>query len=324
MHYFPPPTLFYDNESNVRLVTGGAGTVSQKAIDDAKEKAKTLAAQATKDTPKINAAAGPKAPASIQGSGPFNMFQDAATRAAKEAAQLEAAAGSAASRSKKTIEYVQPHPNEGAFEFIARNLRRFGLWIWATADGSLVISKPNYDQEPRYILQRVRGDRIVSVEHASYVYDRTNIPSQITVRGKSSGKDFEKATVKGYIRDTNARDTEFFEPFYLQHDQATTPEGAGAFAAQEMSHLKQDERVYTCICPGHRDPRTKNIYAIDSIAVVEDDVCGVHEQMWIASRTFKRSASGGTTTELKLLPKGAIIFSDADATDMARTKKRKK
>lgn len=323
MHYFPPPTLFYDNDSNVKLVTGGAGTVSQKQIDDAKAKAESLAAQAKRDADKDKQSTTTTAPKSVAAKS-FTIFADAAARAEKEAKQLAAAGASASSLAQKTIDYVQPHPNEGAFEFVARNLRRFGLWMWATADGSICISKPSYDQEPRYILQRKRGDKLVTVTHAEYTYDRTNIPSQITVRGKSQGKEFEKSTVKGYIADVNARDVEFFEPFYLQHDQATTPEGAAAFAAQEMSHLKQNERVYECTCPGHRDPRTQNIYAVDTIAAVEDDVCGVSELMWIVSRTFNRSVSGGTTTTLKLLPKGAVIFSDADATDMARKKKGRK
>lgn len=216
------------------------------------------------------------------------------------------------SSTQKVIDYCQAHPNEGAFEFVSRNLRRFGLWLWATADGSLVVGGPTYEQEPAYRITRRRGERTVAYEHSNYTVDHTSTPSFLEVRGKSTAKEWAKTPVRATVSNLDIEDRLFVEPVYIQHDQAETPEQAQAFALQEMTRLRQSERVYEVTAAGHRDRVTGNVFAVDCLAAIEDDFCNVRETMWVASRTFKGGMSG-QTTELKLLPLYAVQIGDVDA-----------
>jgi len=215
---------------------------------------------------------------------------------------------------KKLIEYCQAHPGEGVFEFLSRNIRRHGLWVWAAADGSIVVGGPEYDQEPSYIIERKEGTKRVSARSAAYTHDRTDVVAAMHIRGKSIKKEWNKTTVVGAASDQEARSTSesgFAEVAFTQHDQAESAEQCDNFALQEMSRLKQNERVYTCTMVGHKDLKTGNTYQVNTVATVDDEFLGVQEDMFVVSRTFRRD-SGGTTTDLKLVPLGSIVLSDVD------------
>ena len=214
---------------------------------------------------------------------------------------------------KAQVEYCQAHPSEGAFEFLARNLRRFGLWMWAAADGGLVVAGPNYTQQPSYVIQRVRGDKTPRVLTAHVRWDRSNTPSSIRVKGKSAAKEFDKATVVESLVDREARQEHFVEPLYIVHDQAESKAECLAFARQEMTEHKREELVYTCTCVGHSDRATGNVYAVDTIATVNDEMLGVSGPWYVSERTFRKDLSGGTRTDLTLVPLHSIQFSDVDA-----------
>ena len=207
--------------------------------------------------------------------------------------------------SQTVIENCSPHPNEGAFEFLSRNLKRFGLWLWASADGGIVIGTPNYEQPPSAVLNVTKGTPNSHVKHVTYTWDATQVPSSVIVRGRSGGKAWDKKAIMGRADNPGSR---IHKPMYLLHDQAETNEQATNFAWQEMSRLKQSEIVYEIDVCGFRNPETGNVYAVDTTARVVDEAIGLDAVMWCAGRTFNRSASGGTTTHLRYVPLYTYIF----------------
>jgi prophage tail gpP-like protein len=207
------------------------------------------------------------------------------------------------------IDYCQAKPNEGAFEFLARNLRRFGLWCWSDAEGNIIVSSPDYDQKPAYSLLHKEGEKRVKILKASYTYKTTQAPSCVMVRGKSAAKEWEKKTVYGFSSDGSRK---LWVPRYVLHEVAETADQAKAFAEQELSESLKDQRVYECTLRGHTDADTGATYAVDTVVHIEDDFLGVSEDMYVRERTFRRSVSSGTTTELKCVPLGSIRFSDVD------------
>jgi hypothetical protein len=60
----------------------------------------------------------------------------------------------------------------------------------------------------------------------------------------------------------------------------------------------KDTLEYRVTLKGHADATTGAIYSVDTMIDVNDSVCDVHEQLWIASRTLRYSGSDGPTTEL--------------------------
>lgn len=217
---------------------------------------------------------------------------------------------------KKLIENSKAHSNEGAFEFIARTLSRIGLWIWATADGNIVISGPEYDQAPSYHITRKFGNYGTNWPHASYRHDRTSSPTGVEVSGKSAHKEWDK-TANVYYEEDKDHGEAVIEPAYMLNDEANTTEQCKFFAKQELSKLKQSENVYTVTAMGHKDRGTGNVFAIDTIAAIDDEFLGIKENMYVFGRTFRKDANAGTTTELRCCPLGRIQFSDLDAAGIA-------
>lgn len=213
-------------------------------------------------------------------------------------------------KSKNVLEYYSARPQEGAFEFCVRLLRKNGLWMWGAADGSVVVSSPNYDQPASYLISCKRGDTVVQTSDAEDSWDRQNVPSHVIVRGKSASKEWQKSKVFGRVYDT---DSLRICPSYIQHDEATTADECKQFAMQELSRLKQEEKVYSVTCKGHRDPFTGAVYAVDTIAKIDDEILDVHDDLWCLERSFTKGADSGTHTQLRFIPKGAIKFSDIDA-----------
>ncbi len=69
-------------------------------------------------------------------------------------------------------------------------------------------------------------------------------------------------------------------------------------------HLK-NTLIYEVILTGHRDPYTGAIWSIDTIVEVNDDVCDVHEKLWVMERTLSYG-SGGAKTKLKCIRPGSF------------------
>jgi prophage tail gpP-like protein len=212
----------------------------------------------------------------------------------------------------KQIEHLQAQPNERAIDFVTRHLRRHGLWLWTGADGQIIVSGPTYEQEPSYEIVRKLGTKRVLYKNATYKLDQTDVPSYLEVRGRATTKEWEKTSVRASVQNTDAKTKHFVEPVYVQHDEATTQEQADAFARQELTRLRQDERVYSVVAADHKDRATGQRFMYDTVATVDDEFVGLQESMYVSSVTYRKSKSAGTETELRCVPLGSIQFSDVD------------
>ena len=210
---------------------------------------------------------------------------------------------------KQLIEQLQPKSGEGAWEFIARLLRRNGLWMWPTVDGNIVVGKPNYEQAPSYTLQRPIDDTVSYMSNVSVKRDSTNVPSHVFVVGKGGGKGEASSVVQGKaVDDTWA----LWAPAYIKHDEVKDAKEADNIAVQELGKQKQNEFVYECTVKGHLDELTEAYYAIDTVAHVHDEIESLDADMYVTSCTWMRSVSK-TTTKLKLVPLYSLVFDPEDS-----------
>ena len=211
---------------------------------------------------------------------------------------------------KKQIEQLQPQSGEGAWEFLARLLRRNGLWMWPTVDGNLIVGKPNYDQAPNYTLQRLINDTppVSYVTDVSVTLDNTNVPSHVFVVGKGGGKGEAASVIQGRAVDDS---WVLWAPSYIKHDEVKDAKEASNIAWQELGRHKQNEFVYECTVKGHRDESTGAYYAIDTVAHVRDEIESIDADLYVTSCTWQRSTSQ-TTTKLKLVPLHSLVFEEED------------
>jgi prophage tail gpP-like protein len=93
---------------------------------------------------------------------------------------------------------------------------------------------------------------------------------------------------------------------YQRDTDSKTQEQVEKVAQRIHSDRLKDSLRYECTVRGHQDRETGATYAVDTIAEVNDEVCGVNERMWIESRTFEYSPGQGATTRLVLWRLGAF------------------
>jgi prophage tail gpP-like protein len=215
------------------------------------------------------------------------------------------------SRHKQTdpLKEVTPKDNEGAFTYLSRIFTHHGYWMWASVDGTyVVIAGPDYEQPPSYdVINRFdTGTAHVgsanNVTHARFALDETGIPSQVFVRGVPNE---DAAAVTAMYKNPLASR---FKPVYIRDQLATNKEKAERIARTFAARQQRNYCVYECTVAGFSDPVTKNIWQVDSVARVRDEILGLEGNMWIESRTFSKSRGGGTTTQLKLIPPGTILL----------------
>ena len=229
---------------------------------------------------------------------------------------------------------LKPFPQEGAFAFASRISQRFGLWIWLASDGkTVVVSKPDFDQEPRYRLQRKRGAASSqnNILEGGARYDGTDQPTILYAFSQGGGGEFEKAKlrfgqrnpvctapnvediikrypdvpVKGAVG-SFAFNNKRARPLFLQDDESKTQEQLEYFAQREMSLHARKALVCHYEVAGHTC--NGQPWCVDTIVDVDDDIARVDGTMWIQSRAFSKSRSGGTKTSLELIRRGSLIF----------------
>jgi hypothetical protein len=101
-------------------------------------------------------------------------------------------------------------------------------------------------------------------------------------------------------------------PMFLHDDESKTPEQLANFLRREMSLLLRKSLHASYLVEGHGQ-LINGIFVpwdVDTVVDVQDDAAGLNEKMYILSRTFSKSRTGGTHTRLELIRLGSIQFGD--------------
>jgi prophage tail gpP-like protein len=77
-------------------------------------------------------------------------------------------------------------------------------------------------------------------------------------------------------------------------------------AARAVGERLKETLVYSVKLKGFEDRTSGGLFAIDTVIDVQDEVCGIQEPLWVASRKFSFSPTEGATTELECWRLGAF------------------
>lgn len=210
------------------------------------------------------------------------------------------------------IEDAKPAVGEKLWEFIDRHAKRFGLMLWMSPDGKLVLSSPNYGSPPLYRFVRrlrERSDDPNNVLDGNVVDRMGDRHSTVTVFGKAKGSHPERSA---FVSTAVDPDVPFFCPKYIHDGAIKSQDEAGRRALREVAHLRAKAFEYECTVADHG--QGDSIYSIDTMAEVDDESVGVKGSYYLISRTFEKAKRGSdpTTTQLKLVPIGAIDLVSGD------------
>lgn len=239
---------------------------------------------------------------------------------------------------KFKMHLFRPYPREGVFQFASRVAQRFGLWIRLSPDGEeLVIAKPNFDAEYDHSIYRGRdlGSNVLEGTVKWAVHDQ---PTVIVAEGWSFAGEFGHSKLKSILRNgiVQTEDPELektFEKFkgakvvepykfedtfyvpknkvlYLHDDESHTQEQLDNYIKKEMSLLQRKslEAKYTVEGHGQIVNGSFRPWTVDGTVRVIDKVAQVEETLYVLDRTFIRSRSGGTKTNLNLIRLHTLDF----------------
>jgi len=244
------------------------------------------------------------------------------------------------------LHQTKPYNHESVFHFTSRVAQRFGLWIWPSVDGEkLIISKPDFDQEPAFTLRRDRAGN-GNILDGTVRYDMTEQPAVIIADGFSGGGEFGKSRIRAYAvnpilgltdegehtDDVKALLKRFpdaventlpaasfafratnipFRPMFLHDDESKTPEQLNAFVKRELSLILRKALTchYTVEGHGMNVDGAFSAWTPDTLVAVRDDAAELHETMYVLGVHYsKRRMSPGTTTRLDLVRLNSIVF----------------
>lgn len=250
--------------------------------------------------------------------------------------------GSGAPKTFKEIklEDFKPDPGKGIYEFLKTICERHGCTIQPAQDRkTLLIAGPFYKQDVAYkIVRNSRGSgSINNIDSATATRDYSSFPTHVIVQGQGAPRVGEGTKSTQTVIDTWAEAQQFggelgrtlneitwsgrrkpgasdgeltIEKIYrLNHfrDQSARNPAQISKAASKLlaEHLK-NTLVYDVTIKGHTDPATGAVWSIDTIVDVNDDICDVHEPLWVMERVLSYNSGQGALTRLKCIRPGSF------------------
>lgn len=238
-------------------------------------------------------------------------------------------------RIKDPLQNVQPRQGgEGIYEYVNRLAARHGLTLQPGSDRNvIVLSAPDYTQDVmatiRVSASSQEGSRN-NVVSAEAVRDYSRMATFCLSNGKQAGRseDGAKANRKTYdllvaaatynseMRRilTSAKiaggriipgkgkipdPKNLYRLLRVEDHEARTDDELDASTLRAVAERLKDTLSYRVKMRGHADPESGALWAINTMVHVTDEIRGIDEPLWVATRKFAFSPDAGATTELE-------------------------
>jgi prophage tail gpP-like protein len=215
------------------------------------------------------------------------------------------------------IQDARPQAGETRWEFLDRHARRLGLLMRMGPDGTLNFMGPDYGQAPLYKLERSIDSATLGTAFAGLrvapntilaggeIYDGAKLYRQVDVFGRVRNGDLARAALSVSVRDDGQDALPYEKTLFVQDDSLKSEEEATKRGYRELAKSRMGAQVLEYTVRGHG--QSGRIYAVDTVAQVEDQVCGISGPYYVVSRTFVRDGNGPRTT-LRLVPLNSIVI----------------
>jgi len=212
---------------------------------------------------------------------------------------------------------AQAHEGETAYAMIARVITRLGVCLRSAHDGTLLLSRPNYLQEPSYAVAQghVAGaDRFIG--GAEIVDTNSGQFSMVSVRGQTPDRNQNTRAARPLGAVTAAMIAR--EPFWTYRSSAfpTKPKIMTDKNARDRERCESVAGLAiglpaknACVVSGTVEgfvARSGSIWNVDTVATVHIQALRFVADMWVLSREFRQDRAGGQTTALRLIPLGFL------------------
>lgn len=206
-------------------------------------------------------------------------------------------------------EQARINPPETIFQAVSRHLARFGLMIWDSPDGKIVVGAPNDEQAPLYYFRMLYGKmgRENNLLAANRIKDWSDVASVIGVFGVGGKAGFTKAKARSVLSDNEMLNAGFYRPVIIVQEAIATNALAGRAALREQTNRNKRREMWDLRTDGlaYWNGNTSIPYGVDTVADIVTSAAGgpagAHLVMRVESR---RDANQGDETRILCLKKG--------------------
>lgn len=197
-------------------------------------------------------------------------------------------------------------PGMTVFEVLSIYAASRGLMFFALPDGTFVFGRPKAKGQPLFHLVNKSSGQGNNVLSGDETVDLSRRYSKITVISQVQGQDDHGADPsKINIKNPPVYDESFpfHKPFVTRiNNDSQTP---ALHARMLLEKQRHDGYQLAYSVPGHSQDGSN--FSLNELAQVDDDLFQVNGIYLVTGRKFKRSKTGGSTTELKLGPPGLVV-----------------
>jgi prophage tail gpP-like protein len=211
---------------------------------------------------------------------------------------------------------VQARLGEKRYEFIRRYLDMVGLFLWAAADGSFIISEPNANQKAAVRIRRTLNDtrQDTNVERASYSNATEHRYSKYSVYGHGAGRKGNHAKALGSYVDPEMTDWGFVKTKTIHSDNVRTNQQATYLALRQAAEDRRQGFKLTYTLAGHTwaaiDGTGRYTWSPDTVVDLDDQLLGLQGNYYVTDVTFTRAPQ--TVTEVVLMRPSDLLFGPSE------------
>lgn len=226
------------------------------------------------------------------------------TRPTVRARRAHASGMTGADIERLTLPEAKPAIGETVWDFIDRHCRRLGVMPWIDAEGRLVISSPDYDQDPLFSLRRYldasRAPGGNNILKGGYRQDYGALASECTVYGRTHGADASRSPFHATVANPNQS---FYRPLVISDPTVRSVEEAERRAQRELG--RQNESAFVLEYEVASHGQGSLVWAQDTVVDVVDEEIDIEGLYYLTSRILV-GEKRGPITRLRLIPLGAI------------------
>jgi len=240
-----------------------------------------------------------------------------------EQIRLEAGGGPSGADGVRHVQ-VQAHLGERRYEFLMRYLGMAGLFLWATADGSFVLSEPNANQKAcAAIIRKLTSQGLLSqfadkngkitdtvtTKVSAFANATEHRFARYRVYGHGAGKKGGHPKAFGEFLDTEMQDLGFKKSKTVHSPNIRTKEQAEFTARRIAAEDRRQGFTLRYVVSGHSCPvggGQRMVWTPDTVVTIDDDILNVHEDMYLEGCEYRRGPQ--TETELTFVRRKDLVF----------------
>lgn len=250
---------------------------------------------------------------------------------------------------KLSADALKPHVGDRTIDTVQRILRRLGVRLWAAADGSgVVIDTPDYTSEtPFYLTRNVQKPALNNIKSGQLSKNFSNQHSvvvgfgggggKVDVRSKlisiaineltgldRSGNPLPEVTnilgqfphakvlpIRKKLIPTQEATIKYFlvnRPLFFKEDESRNIEQLSNVVRRKLSAEQKEGFGVTFEVIGF----TQNgyVWSPNSLVKVNDDVLGIHQDLWIDKVDFAKDSGNGSNCKIHCILPYSYIISD--------------